>query len=31
MVKLIGLSLGEIAQALDLEVEQVPEVIEGQN
>ena len=31
MVKLIGLTLGEIAQTLDLEIEQVQQVIEGQN
>ncbi|AVQ72893.1 plasmid maintenance system killer protein [Microcystis sp. MC19] len=31
MVKLIRLSLEQIAQALDLEIEQVPEVNEGQN
>jgi predicted transposase YdaD len=31
MVKLIGLSVEQIAQALDLEIEQVQEVIEGQN
>ena len=31
MVKLIGLSVEQIAQALDLEIEQVEEVIEGQN
>ncbi|AVQ72896.1 hypothetical protein MTo_04508 [Microcystis aeruginosa NIES-1211] len=31
MVNLIGLSLEQIAQALDLEIEQVPEVNEGQN
>jgi len=29
MVKLIGLSVEQIAQALDLEIEQVQEVIEG--
>ena len=27
----LGLSVEQIAQALDLEIEQVPEVIEGQN
>ena len=27
----LGLSLEQIAQTLDLEIEQVPEVIEGQN
>ena len=27
----LGLSAEQIAQALDLEIEQVPEVIEGQN
>ncbi|MFN6258195.1 plasmid maintenance system killer protein [Microcystis sp.] len=31
MVKLIGLTREQIAQALDLEIEQVQEVIEGQN
>ncbi|EPF24631.1 hypothetical protein [Microcystis aeruginosa] len=31
MVKLIGLTREQIAQALDLEIEQVPQVIEGQN
>ncbi|MFM7713796.1 MAG: plasmid maintenance system killer protein [Microcystis sp.] len=31
MVKLIGLSVEQIAQALDLEIEQVQQVIEGQN
>jgi predicted transposase YdaD len=31
MVKLIGLTREQIAQALDLDIEQVPEVIEGQN
>ena len=31
MVKLIGLTREQIAQALDLEIEQVEEVIEGQN
>jgi predicted transposase YdaD len=31
MVKLMGLSLEEIPQTLDLDIEQVPEVIEGQN
>jgi predicted transposase YdaD len=31
MVELIGLSVEQIAQALDLEIEQVQEVIEGQN
>ena len=30
MVKLIGLTLGEIAQTLDWEIEQVAQVIEGQ-
>ncbi|NCQ94838.1 MAG: aspartate aminotransferase [Microcystis aeruginosa W11-06] len=27
----LGLSVEQIAQALDLEIEQVPQVIEGQN
>jgi hypothetical protein len=31
MVKLIVLTREQIAQALDLEIEQVPQVIEGQN
>ncbi|TYT72860.1 plasmid maintenance system killer protein [Microcystis aeruginosa KLA2] len=31
MVKLIVLTIEQIAQALDLEIEQVPQVIEGQN
>jgi predicted transposase YdaD len=31
MVKLIGLSLEQIAQALDLDIERVQQVIEGQN
>jgi predicted transposase YdaD len=31
MVKLIGLTREQIAQALDLEIEQVQQVIEGQN
>jgi predicted transposase YdaD len=31
MVKLIGLTREQIAQALDLEIERVPQVIEGQN
>ncbi|GCE59245.1 plasmid maintenance system killer protein [Microcystis aeruginosa] len=31
MVKLIGLTREQIAQALDLEIEQVAQVIEGQN
>ncbi|QHU84682.1 plasmid maintenance system killer protein [Microcystis aeruginosa NIES-298] len=31
MVKLIGLTREQIAQALDLEIEPVPQVIEGQN
>ncbi|MFM6408900.1 MAG: plasmid maintenance system killer protein [Microcystis sp.] len=31
MVKLIGLTREQIAQALDLDIEQVPQVIEGQN
>ena len=31
MVKLIGLTREQIAQALDLEIAQVPEVNEGQN
>ncbi|MFM6063189.1 MAG: plasmid maintenance system killer protein [Microcystis panniformis] len=31
MVKLIGLTREQIAQALDLDIEQVPEVNEGQN
>jgi predicted transposase YdaD len=31
MVKLIVLTIEQIAQTLDLEIEQVPQVIEGQN
>ncbi|REJ46061.1 MAG: plasmid maintenance system killer protein [Microcystis aeruginosa TA09] len=31
MVKLIGLTREQIDQALDLEIEQVQQVIEGQN
>jgi predicted transposase YdaD len=31
MVKLIGLTIEQIAQDLDLEIEQVSQVIEGQN
>ena len=31
MVKLIVLTIEQIAQTLDLEFEQVPQVIEGQN
>ncbi len=31
MVKLIGLTREQIAQALDLDIEQVQQVIEGQN
>ncbi|MFM6731470.1 MAG: plasmid maintenance system killer protein [Microcystis panniformis] len=30
MVKLIGLTREQIAQALDLEIEQIQQVIEGQ-
>jgi predicted transposase/invertase (TIGR01784 family) len=30
-LSVLGLSLEEIAQTLDLDIEQVPEVIEGQN
>ncbi|MFM6321263.1 MAG: plasmid maintenance system killer protein [Microcystis panniformis] len=31
MVKLLGLTREQIAAALDLDIEQVPQVIEGQN
>jgi predicted transposase YdaD len=31
VVKLIGLTREQIAQALDLEIEQIQQVIEGQN